>query len=171
MIITLIGSRQTPSNILREAEKLGIWVRESGYAGRSGHAPGMDQAAERGCGKSLVAFLPWRGFESSVPMLGVPVVVGPNVERDAMVHKYHPTPEKLSRGAFALMRRNSCQVLGLELNEPSNAVVCWTKSSGGTQQALRIAKAYGIPIFNLINKELSTAELVIKQLEKLCRSK
>ncbi len=46
------------------------------------------------------------------------------------------------------------QVLGSDLETPVSFVVCWTiggKISGGTGQALRIAKDLGIPIFNLEN--------------------
>lgn len=50
-----------------------------------------------------------------------------------------------------LQARNSYQILGLDLNTPSNFVICWTKNgkgSGGTGQAIRIARAYNIPIFD-----------------------
>lgn len=46
------------------------------------------------------------------------------------------------------------QVLGYDLKTPSDMVICWTKdggASGGTGQALRIAKDYNIPIYNLYN--------------------
>lgn len=55
------------------------------------------------------------------------------------------------QGARKLQARNSHQVLGLDLETPSEFIVCWTKngkSSGGTGQAIRIALDYGIPIFD-----------------------
>jgi hypothetical protein len=48
------------------------------------------------------------------------------------------------------------QVLGNYGNDPVEFVICWTsngKDSGGTGQAIRIAKAFDIPVFNLYNKE------------------
>ena len=48
--------------------------------------------------------------------------------------------------------RNGCQVLGLNLDDPVDAVVCWTKDGkggGGTGQAIRIAKSRNIPIFDI----------------------
>jgi hypothetical protein len=54
------------------------------------------------------------------------------------------------------MTRNSFQVLGPDLQSPVSFVVCWTtggKISGGTGQALRIAKDLSIPIFNLYDKD------------------
>lgn len=50
------------------------------------------------------------------------------------------------------MSRNSYQVLEKDLNTPVEFVLCWTKdgkASGGTGQAMRIAKDKNIPIFNL----------------------
>jgi len=96
------------------------------------------------------------------------MVVEPREDLDEMVRKYHPAPQHLSRGAFALMRRNSCQVLGEDLSKPSKAIVCWTHpDKGGTTQALRIAKAHGILIFNMFLPELATHEQVWTELQKL----
>jgi hypothetical protein len=64
-------------------------------------------------------------------------------------------------GAKKLMARNMYQVLGQDLETPTSFIVCWTKdgkASGGTGQALRVAKKYNIPIFNLYN-ENAAAEL------------
>jgi len=69
-----------------------------------------------------------------------------------LVNQFHPAPDKLSPAGRKLMARNGFQVLGTSLKDPVNAVICWTRNgkfSGGTGQALRIAHAYKIPIFNL----------------------
>ncbi len=50
--------------------------------------------------------------------------------------------------------RNCHQVLGCDLRTPSDFIICWTKNGkglGGTGQALRIAKEYNIPIFDIGN--------------------
>ena len=50
-----------------------------------------------------------------------------------------------------LHARNVCQVLGRDLKTPSRCVLCWTRSasgSGGTGQAIRVANAYKIPVFD-----------------------
>lgn len=42
-------------------------------------------------------------------------------------------------------------LLGRDLNDPVDFVVCWTPGAqavGGTGQALRIAEAYGIKVYN-----------------------
>jgi hypothetical protein len=69
------------------------------------------------------------------------------------------------------MGRNAYQVLGMDLKTKSDFLVCWTvsgatdlssneiiRNSGGTGQAMRIAKAYGIPFFNLKDKSFSDFE-------------
>ena len=59
-------------------------------------------------------------------------------------------------GAKKLMARNCHQVLGLDLKTPVDFIVCWTKDgtiNGGTGQALRIAEAYNIPVYNLFFEE------------------
>jgi hypothetical protein len=73
-----------------------------------------------------------------------------------IARKYHPGWSYLSPAAKKLMTRNTFQVLGSDLETPVSFVVCWTiggKISGGTGQALRIAKDLGIPIFNLFDKD------------------
>ena len=53
------------------------------------------------------------------------------------------------------MSRNSYQVLGDSLDNPSSFLVCWTsdgKMSGGTAQAMRIATDFRVPIYNLYHE-------------------
>jgi hypothetical protein len=49
------------------------------------------------------------------------------------------------------MARNYRQIRGLDAPD-SKFVICWTPNGelkGGTAQAIKIAKNYGIPVFNL----------------------
>jgi hypothetical protein len=58
------------------------------------------------------------------------------------------------------MSRNSYQVLGDTLSNPSSFLVCWTsdgKMSGGTAQAMRIAHDHGVKIYNLYHEKDLTA--------------
>ena len=51
--------------------------------------------------------------------------------------------------------RNMMQILGQNLNAPSDLVVCWTPNAelvGGTAQALRLAMQHNIRICNLADK-------------------
>lgn len=73
------------------------------------------------------------------------------------------------------MARNVLQVLGPNLNEPSEFTICWTqdgaytqamrgKKTGGTGLAISISCNYGVPVFNLQNK--IHKDFVINQLMK-----
>lgn len=68
-----------------------------------------------------------------------------------IAEKYHPYFQNLSEDIKKLHARNSHQVLGKDLNTPASFIICYTpkgKGTGGTGQALRIAKDYNIPIFD-----------------------
>lgn len=116
---------------------------------RSGGANGADLAFEQGVDRAYGAkeiCLPWRGFNNSDSDLIVS-------DRKAfeIAERYHPYWFHLKEGAKKLQARNSHQVLGKDLNTPSSFVICWTKNGkgqGGTGQAIRIAKAYDIPVYD-----------------------
>lgn len=144
-----IGSRETPKEMLEHFDYIASVLANKEFTLRSGGAKGADSAFENGCDrvKGLKEiFLPWRGFENSTSQLY-------NVSNEAMkiAATYHPYWYNLSQGAQKLQARNSYQVLGYDLNTPSNFVICYTKGgkgSGGTGQAIRIAKANNIPVFD-----------------------
>ena len=171
LVIAGIGSRETPDKTLSEMAKIGQWCAFNKVQIRSGHAQGADQAFERGAAQCYIAYLPWASFEEQANRLGGQLVV-PNNWTELMLHarEFHPAWDRLGDGARKLMARNSAQVLGLDLKSPVQAVVCWTadgRPTGGTGQALRIAAANNIPIFNMFFEQYSTAELVVKDLNRV----
>ena len=140
-----IGSRETPKEFLNLFTRVAKYLSTKRCVLRSGGAKGADQAFELGAINKEI-FLPWKGFEGSNSNL----VVQDGKAFD-IAAKYHPRWNYLSQGAKKLQVRNSCQVLGRDLESPSDFVICWTKGgkgNGGTGQALRIAKDYNIPIFD-----------------------
>lgn len=153
-----IGSRSTPKDILRLMEDIGQDLARQGWTLRSGGAPGADTAFEKGAlaGMDLLLlepwpeiFLPWLGFNER------PIASDYTDPTDAafdLAGKFHPNWQYLKYGAKKLHARNSHQVLGANLDSPASFVICWTKDgkrSGGTGQALRIAEAFNIPIYDL----------------------
>lgn len=141
-----IGSRKTPENILVTMEKIAQRLAVHGYCLRSGAAPGADSAFERGATEKEI-YIPWRSFNGSSSHLC-------SISKAAMdtAAQFHPAWAQCSFGAQKLHARNCYQILGLDLVTPVDFVVCWTprgSGSGGTGQALRIAKAHSIPIFDL----------------------
>lgn len=144
-----IGSRETPQDVLALMVKIGRCLAERGWTLRSGAADGADAAFERGAvaaSGSTEIWLPWRGFQYHRSTLL------PSQAAFEMAAQFHPAWERCSRGARALHARNCHQVLGANLDDPVDMVVCWTRygrRGGGTGQALRIAEARNIPIFDL----------------------
>lgn len=144
-----IGSRETPRDVLDAFVVIGSYLAKHGYTLRSGGAQGADEAFERGCDQQNGAkeiFLPWSSFRSSTSSL---VVSAP--EAFSIAAKHHPRWDSLSDAAQKLLARNTHQILGWTFDSPSNFVVCWTKGglgAGGTGQAIRVANAYGVPVFD-----------------------
>lgn len=144
-----IGSRETPEYIMKLMEQMSAHLAREGCILRSGGAKGADQAFERGCdreGGEKEIYIPWEGFESSTSKL-----IGASNKACQIAEEYHPYWQNLSNGARKLQARNSHQVLGKDLQTPSSFVICYTKGgkgAGGTGQAIRIAKANRIPIFD-----------------------
>lgn len=145
-----IGARKAPDTAIRQLGGIAVWMADRGWGLRTGGAEGADQAFMYGAdhaGGEKQVFLPWNGFnelESEFCHVSAAAL--------KIAEEHHHSWGKLSQGARKLMGRNSRQVLGPALDDPSNCVICWTpggKGRGGTGQALRIAGHYEIPIFDL----------------------
>lgn len=137
----------------------------------TGGAPGADVAFFNGTpGQGWVQlFIPWEGFngftgkDEGVYVLNhmAPSLMG---EAHNIAQEFHPYWDNLSEGAQLLMARNSFQILGHDLESPTDCVICWTPKgavTGGTGQALRIAEHYDVPIINLGDLTLEQAETAI----------
>lgn len=158
-----IGSRHAPQDILDLATRAATALARKRYTLRSGHAPGMDQAWEEGAAGRAEVYLPWPTFECLTRIQTDFVIDHPTREALALAAEHHPNWGNLSRGARQLHARNCHQVLGYGLDEPALFVVCWTangsldgrewEETGGTGQALRVAAAHGVEVFNLARPE------------------
>ena len=155
LIYAGIGSRDTPVEILYIMAMIAQQMGKDGWTLRSGHAWGADAAFENGAisvnGKKQI-FVPWYGFNHAP--IDNPDYIRPKPTPELMEFssKFHPNWRKCNDAAKLLHMRNACQILGLDGDAPASLVICWTregKGGGGTGQALRIAKAYNIPIFDL----------------------
>lgn len=158
-IYTGIGSRETPQDILTKMWKWSSALAVEGYTLRSGAAPGADTSFERGCDKEKgkkEIYLPWGHFnDNPSPLYHVcPEAMELADEIYGSSFKYLKRPVKL------LMARNMYQVTGLNLDTPSDFVICWTpdgctrasertRKTGGTGQAIAYASSLKIPVFNL----------------------
>ena len=151
-----IGSRETVPEQLAQMTRLGKYLAQNNWLLRSGGAKGADSAFEEGCKLSMLAdqrqiFYADRWFDQ-----GKYKNYDPELLEDAMAlaERFHPAWERCGIYTRKLMARNGFQVLGSDLESPADMIMCWTKdgkASGGTGQAIRIAHAYEIPVFNLYN--------------------
>ena len=150
---TGIGARATPPEMLGLITRAAFARLKRGYVLRSGHAIGADSAFERGAGSAAQIFLPvsgWRGSASTFHVGTLGAELWGRAREIAAPH--HPAFAGLSRFVQDLHTRNVFRVLGPALDSPSEFVLCWTadgEASGGTGQALRIAGAHGVPVYNL----------------------
>ncbi|HEY8531123.1 MAG TPA: hypothetical protein VIL08_02635 [Limnochorda sp.] len=148
------------------------WLAEWGYSIATGGAKGADQiAAVNAClyGSKVQLYLPDPDYERqwieedllgpfASPWQVEEIIYDPAKHQHwaESVRKYHPNPAALSPGVFRLMARNYGIVEG------AKAVIALPKrrrlpngqeSLGGTGQGIRIAKALGIPVFDLSTPE------------------
>lgn len=154
MYYTGIGSRETPEEILKLFKKIAIQLNSWDYILRSGGALGADSAFEDGAGDKKQIFLPWDGFQNK-KVDDKNYFLGITKSAFDIAKRYHPTFNNLGNKSKAFMTRNTMQVLGYDTLTPSEFIICWTKDgkdSGGTGQAIRIAKARGIMVYNFYNE-------------------
>ena len=149
-IYTGIGSRETPKDVLDLMIRMGHGFGGHGWILRSGGADGADSAFEQGCDKvngPKEIYIPWKGFNGNSSALYTV-----SAEALAMASKIHPAWDKCSKGAKSLHARNMYQILGYDLKTPTSCVICYTvagKGSGGTGQAIRLARHNDIPVFDI----------------------
>jgi hypothetical protein len=151
-----IGSRETPVHIQEIMSRFASYAEGLGFLLRSGGANGADLAFERGVSDpaNKHIYLPWHGFNGCVGREYIYEWPDAQTETLAiqMASQVHPNWSACSQGARKLHTRNVAQILGSNLDQPCNVVVCWTPNAsgkGGTGQALRLAKELNIPIFDL----------------------
>lgn len=145
-----IGSRETPPTLRNKIENICQDLISKQYTLRSGGADGADNFFEEAYRKyngEMEIYLPWKNFnDNKSPLYNI------SPEAFEIAKEFHPKWNSLSQGARKLHARNVYQVLGLDLKTPVEFVLYWTKdgkASGGTGQAMRIAKAYNIDMFNV----------------------
>ena len=167
--ITVIGSRETPEDVLELMNDIMQKFIDMNYIVRSGGADGADHVATMHApDNQREIYIPWDGF-NGLYHNGKDILrwdFSP-VKKDATATAQEvrdmlgaPRLEKSSHINFH--SRNMMQVLGYNLDKPTNLILCYTRNGemrGGTASALMLAKALDIQIINLGDKE--TLELMI----------
>jgi len=131
-----IGYRWTPPGVCSIMGNLAADFRRRGFLLRSGGRGNADKAFERGAAGQCGIFDP----------------NGATPEALKLAEQFHPAWHACDNFARRAHGRNMFILLGRELCDPVDFVVCFTidgRASGGTGQAMRAAEFYGIPVFNL----------------------
>lgn len=159
MIVTGIGTRYPSEQAFDMLFKIARRMAHAGWELRSGGAIGCDTAWENG----------WLGFDTKEIYLvnGTSSDIAKNatcghihdygdiwLEAEDIASKLHPRWDYLSEHAQALHTRNVFQVLGLDLKTKADVVAAYAQPAGmsvkgGTATAFNLARAKGIPTFNL----------------------
>lgn len=157
-----IGSRQTPPEIRHLMTDIATALAKLGWTLRTGGARGADEAFWTGTfswsvpgypGGPAEVYLPWPAFRDIASTLS-----HPTARATEIAEQHHPAWDALSDAAKKLLARNTHQILGADCRAPSKFVLCWTPDgatdkttsrTGGTGQAIRVAVAAKIPVYNL----------------------
>lgn len=108
----------------------------------------------------------------------------PTLEAIRIAAEHHPKWRRLRSFERELIARDTHQILGPFCDEPSLFVACWTPDgaergedtsewTGGTGQAIRVASAFGVPVFNLANEssrhKLEKTDGLLRELSALAQ--
>ncbi len=144
MYYTGVWSRATPATILQLMQQIAVALMHAGYTLRSGGAVGADSAFARGAGLNSEIFYANQATPEAI----------------AIAAQLHPNWGACTPFVRRLHGRNAFQVLGMNLNDQSEFLICWTPdgcvrhsersgTTGGTGTAISIASTYGVPVHNL----------------------
>lgn len=149
-VYTGVGSRETPAAILNVMTQLAKKLESEGWILRTGNASGADAAFRKG----VLDLMHREVYTASEARNHLSARVRKCMESD--FYELHPAPQRCSEQAKLLLMRNGMELMGAMYNKPSRFVVCWTPNAaevGGTGQTLRLARKYGVQVFNLANEE------------------
>lgn len=177
MMVAGVGSRSTPLDVLKDMRFIGEKIRDAGGWIRSGGAMGADRAFEEGARSRCIVYLPWPQNGEAARfhrMTEAKCFLFDDADQEAKdrarrsVYLYHPAPEALKFAGRRLHSRNYFQVMGTN-EQRVDAVVCWTriigdKPQGGTAQAIRIARAHDIPVYNMAVKAWRDPRSILEKL-------
>lgn len=162
---TGIGSREAPLPILKRARGLGKELALKGFVGRSGKAEGMDEAFMKGFGEagvgSFINYLPYPSFRDSLVLptgcRDVSYYLDDVWKEAVMIARdiYGKGWFEITPGSRDLHTRNVFQVLGDDLQTPSEFVLYWAEPKGrnavkgGTNTAFQVARKFGVKLLGV----------------------
>ena len=159
MIVTGIGTRYPSKQAFEMLFRIARRMALTGWELRSGGAIGCDTAWEHGFlpSEKKEIYLSRGTFGDSAKNAACGRISDYGdiwFEAEDIASKLHPRWENLSESSQALHTRNVFQVLGLDLKSRTDVVAAYAAPSGfsvkgGTATAFNLARAKGIPTYNL----------------------
>ena len=156
-----VGARATPDAVLGHMREMAERLGERGWRLRTGGADGADKAfAAAAPADRREVIVPWNGYngwQGSGCRVLTPAEIG---AMRPLAEPHHAAWERCAAKVRDLHARNVAVVLGTDLKQPAQAVVCWTKDGrdqGGTGMAIRLAQHHRIPVLNLAGMDMRAA--------------
>lgn len=155
-----VGSRETPASEEFRINALCRALLLRGYTLGTGDATGADEMFYNSYPPSRAErFAPFGKKNYKLNSIVVPPETVAYDIAEKLAAKYHPGWRWMKQQSHRELHiRNGYQLLGENLDNPVEFMICWTrdgtesktgKKSGGTGQAIRLAEALGIQVFNL----------------------
>jgi hypothetical protein len=166
-----IGARATPVDLIKKLSYIAKRLEHQWFHLLTGGADGADTAFLAGT-QFFTVFMPSHYFKqrisNRVEFIDCSGLPNWN-EAIQLAHEHHYNSKLLNEFSLKLVARNAYCILGLDLKTPVDFVLCWTPNAklvGGTAQALKIANAYSIPVFNLADVTVFTDVLRVLKLDR-----
>lgn len=144
-----IGNRHIPEEIYVKFFQIAQQLGRFGFHGFSGGADGCDEAFQRGAESENHPFTVFRPKDATPEAIEI-------------ASKFHPAWHACNDYVRKLHGRNAMILLGEHLNSPRNFVICAAinEERGGTSLGIRIARHYGIPVYNIYKNHSELDELI-----------
>ena len=167
-----VGARKTPEPVLGAMKDMATNLAGRGWHLRTGGAKGADDAFARAApAERRTVYLPWRGYNGWSETERRALTAQELRSLRAAAEPHHPAWQRCPARVRDLHARNVAILVGVNLREPVHAMVCWTEGGrveGGTGMAMRLAKHYRIPIFNLARMDVREA---MDRLDRIARAR
>lgn len=168
MIFTIIGNRDVPEHARVKYVPIVKALLKAGHEGRSGGAKGMDYVLTQAIEELMTEGL--TGFKASVY---IPTRQFNDLQWGKLGHRVHyvkwfknydkavelagqchPAWHHCDDYSRSMHARNVYEILGTDLNTPSDFVLCYAKTNrngvviGGTGTAIKLAQCHSVPVYN-----------------------